>query len=89
MARRGVLPPACLTQNGRQGKAGRDGAEKRLPVSAQTIPRSPAPTPYFELLLLTSNCCEIAPVPVRIARLAGKNSLPDQKNYDVDLHVKR
>jgi hypothetical protein len=50
MARRRVLPPACLTQNGRQRQAGRDGAEKRLPVSAQTIPRRPAPTPYFELL---------------------------------------
>lgn len=50
MARQGVLPPAYLTQNGRQRQAGRDGAEKRLPVSSQTLPRRPALTSYFELL---------------------------------------
>lgn len=49
MARRGVLPPACLTPNGRQRHPGRDGAEKRLSVSAHLIPRRPAPTPYFEM----------------------------------------
>src|SRR5690606_31794754 len=49
LARRRALPPTCLTQNGRYRQVRRDGAEIRSPVLAQTIPRRPARTPYFEL----------------------------------------